>query len=195
MNNPDQSFRRRIVVSAWIAMDGVFDADTMADWFSPYDSADRGAYIQNNVQTSDAVLVGRVTYEMLAGYWPNQKHNESGIADKLNSMPKYVVSSGLTEAGWNNSTIIRDDVTHQVSRLKRQPGQDIIVFGSATLVEGLLVAGLVDELRFLVQPVLAGKGKRFFKEGMGVTGMSLVKTQAFSKGVVLLSYKPETAEQ
>ena len=105
-----QKNMRKLVVSEWMTLDGVFDADTMKEWFEPYDSEDRQNYIKENVLTSDAFLVGRVTYEMLASYWPNQKNNEMGIADRLNKAPKYVVSSTLKKAEWNNSTIINEDV-------------------------------------------------------------------------------------
>jgi dihydrofolate reductase len=182
---------RAIVVSVWMSLDGVFDANTMEQWFNPYESEERGEYIKNNVLTSDAVLVGRVTYEMLAGYWPNLKNNEFGIADKLNSMPKYVVSSTLKEASWNNSTVLKGNLVDEVTRLKHQPSGSIIVFGSATLVQALIRAGLVDEFRFLVHPVMAGSGKRFFREGMGPSGLSLEKTQTFPNGVVYFSYTTE----
>lgn len=186
---------RELAVSEWMTIDGVFDADTMKEWFEPYDSAERQRYIRDAVHTADAVLVGRVSYEMLASYWPHQKNDEFGIADRLNSMPKFVVSSSLKEATWNNSTIIRDDVAAEVAKLKRQPGQRIIVYGSATLVESLLEEGLVDELRFLVHPVMAGKGKRFFKEGMGTTALELASTAPYPKGVLLLRYHPAREEK
>ena len=156
---------RKLIASEWMSLDGVYDADTMEQWFTPYMSLDKQAYIQANVQDSDDVLVGRVTYEMLAGYWPNQKNNEAGIADKLNAMPKHVVSKTLKKADWTNTTIIQGNVTDAVTRLKAKPGRDIIMFGSAALVKSLMKAGLVDEYRFLVHPIMAGKGKRFFQDG------------------------------
>jgi dihydrofolate reductase len=181
---------RKLIVSEWMSLDGVFDADTMDQWFKPYESDDRAEYIKQNVLTSGAMLAGRVTYEMLAGYWPQQKNNEFGIADKLNSMPKYVVSSTLKTADWKNSTIINARAMEEVTRLKQQPGQDIIVFGSAILVGALLDAGLVDEFRFLVHPNVAGTGKRFFIDGMG-TKLKLARTQTLSLGVLVLYYQPE----
>lgn len=183
---------RKLIVSEWMSLDGVFDADTMAEWFNPYESADRAEYIKQNVLTSGAMLSGRVTHEMLGGYWPQQKNNEFGIADKLNSMPKYVVSTTLKTTDWNNSTIIKDRVIEEVTRLKQQPGQDIITFGSAILVGALLDAGLVDEFRFLMHPNMGAPGKRFFIEGMG-TRLKLVKTQTLSLGVLVLYYQPEPA--
>ena len=122
-----QNNLRKLVVSEWVTLDGVFDADSMKEWFEPYDSPDRQEYIKENVLTSDAFLVGRVTYEMLAAYWPNQKNNEMGVADRLNSAPKYVVSSTLKKAEWNNSTIISEDVVEEITKMKQQLGQDIFL--------------------------------------------------------------------
>jgi dihydrofolate reductase len=181
---------RKLVVSEWMTLDGVFDADTMKEWFEPYDSPERQNYIKENVLTSDAFLVGRVTYEMLASYWPNQKNNEMGVADRLNSAPKYVVSSTLKKAEWNNSTIINEDVVEEVTKLKQQPGQDILLFGSATLVQSLMEADLIDEYRFLVHPTIMGAGKRFFKDGMLATKLKLVKTKTLNSGVTLDCYQP-----
>lgn len=186
-----QNNLRKLVVSEWITLDGVFDADSMKEWFEPYESPDRQEYIKENVLTSDAFLVGRVTYEMLAAYWPNQRNNEMGVADKLNSAPKYVVSSTLKKAEWNNSTIINEDVVEEITKLKQQPGQDILVFGSATLVQSLMEADLVDEYRFLVHPIIIGSGKRFFRDEM-VAKLKLVKTKTLALGVTVDCYQSAT---
>lgn len=183
-----QNNLRKLVVSEWVTLDGVFDADSMKEWFEPYDSPDRQEYIKENVLTSDAFLVGRVTYEMLAAYWPNQKNNEMGIADRLNSAPKYVVSSTLKKAEWNNSTIISEDVVEEITKLKQQPGQDILMFGSATLVESLMETNLIDEYRLLVHPIIIGSGKRFFRDEMA-TKLKLVKTKTLNSGVILDCYQ------
>jgi dihydrofolate reductase len=187
-----QNKLRKLVVSEWVTLDGVFDADSMKEWFEPYDSSGRQEYIKENVLTSDAFLVGRVTYEMLAAYWPNQKNNEMGVADRLNSAPKYVVSSTLKKAEWNNSTIINEDVVEEITKLKQQSGQDILVFGSATLVQSLMEADLVDEYRFLVQPIIMGSGKRFFSDEMAATKLKLVKTKTLDLGVTLDCYQSIT---
>jgi dihydrofolate reductase len=187
-----QNNLRKLVVSEWVTLDGVFDADSMKEWFEPYESQDRQEYIKENVLTSDAFLVGRVTYEMLAGYWPNQKNNEMGVADRLNSAPKYVVSATLKKAEWNNSTIINEDVVEEITKLKQQPGQDILVFGSANLVQSLMAADLVDEYRFLVHPIIMGSGKRFFRDEMVATKVKLVKTKTLALGVTLDCYQSTT---
>jgi dihydrofolate reductase len=187
-----QNNLRKLIVSEWMTLDGVFDADSMKEWFEPYESQDRQEYIKENVLTSDAFLVGRVTYEMLASYWPNQKNNFAGIADRLNSAPKYVVSSTLKKAEWNNSTIIEDNVVEEITKLKQQPGQDILVFGSAKLVQSLMEADLVDEYRFLVHPIIMGSGKRFFSDEMAGTKLKLVKTETLDLGVTLDCYQSIT---
>jgi dihydrofolate reductase len=187
---------RKLVVSEWMTLDGVFDADTMGQWFRPYDSDDRQAWIKEAVLASDAFLLGRITYEMLSGYWPtvtDRDNREIEVADRLNSSPKYVVSSTLTTGKWNNSTIIKKNIEKEVAALKAQPGQDILVFGSATLVQSLMAADLIDEYRFLVHPIVMGSGKRPFKDGMATTKLKLVETRTSSLGVALLSYQQARA--
>ena len=182
---------RKLVVSEWVSLDGVFDADTMKQWFHPYDSKDRQAHITELVLASDAFLFGRVTYEMLAGYWPKVKNNDKGdleVANRLNSSPKYVVSSTLKQAEWSNSTIINKGAAKEITNLKQQPGHNILVFGSATLVESLMDADLVDEYRLLVHPIIMGSGKRAFKDGMATTKLTLDETTTLSSGVISLCY-------
>lgn len=176
---------KKIVVSAWVTLDGIFDANSMNEWFNPFDSVERQNYIRDGILGSEALLLGRTTYEMLASYWPNLKNNEMGVAAKLNSMPKYVVSSSLKKAAWENSTIIQQKA---IAALKAKGEGEIQIEGSATLVESLVAAGLVDEFRFLVHPVIMGSGKRFFKEEMQVKGLELVKREALPLGVMLLCY-------
>jgi dihydrofolate reductase len=182
----------KLAVTAWVTLDGVFDANTMGQWFMPYDSPERGETIRDGVLAADAALVGRTTYEMLAPYWSAKTNNEDGIADKLNSMPKYVVSSTLERADWNNTTIIKDDVVRRITELRS--GREILIFGSATLVKSLMDADLIDEFRLLVQPVVIGAGKRFFTEDMPMTKMKLAKTKFLPLGVNLLWYRPERIE-
>jgi dihydrofolate reductase len=177
---------RKLVVSAWISLDGVFDADTMPQWFTPFDSEARQTYIREGILACNAILFGRTTYEMLAPYWSSLHNDEMGVASKLNSAPKYVVSSKLDKADWNNTTIIDDNVIAEITRLKEQPGREIQIEGSATLVQSLMAADLIDEYRLLVHPIIAGKGKRFFKEGMTTEGLKLIKTEPLDKGVLVL---------
>jgi dihydrofolate reductase len=181
---------RKLIVSEWMTLDGVFDADTMPEWFSPFDSIAKNEYIRKSILDADALLVGRTTYEMLAAYWPQQTNDDNGPAGKINSMKKFVVSAKLEKADWNNSAIISKDIVEEVRKLKQQEGNEIQIPGSATLVELLMKENLIDEYRFLVHPIIIGSGKRFFKDGMQTKGMKLVKTQTLDKGVVLDCYQP-----
>ena len=181
---------RKLIVKEWITIDGIFDGDTMDEWFNPFQSDERIEYIQSMIQSSDAMIYGRKTYEMLAPYWSKFKNNEMGIAEKLNTVPKYVVSSSLKTADWNNSFIIPSNIVEEISRLKNQPGQQILIDGSATLVQSLMGTALIDEYQFLVHPIVVGKGKKFFREGMHTPDLKLVKTKTFPLGVMLVCYQP-----
>jgi dihydrofolate reductase len=185
---------RKLVVSEWMTLDGVFDGDTMDRWFIPFHSKERAAYITEVTESCDAMLYGRTTYDMLAPYWSAEKNDKNGPAAKLNSVRKYVVSSTLKKAAWNNSTIIKDDVVEEVTKLKQQHGGEILVTGSATLVQSLMEADLIDEYRFLVQPIIVGSGKRFFNNG-ATAPLQLLEAKPFSLGVVLLRYQPDTKER
>jgi dihydrofolate reductase len=179
---------RKLVVSAWITIDGIFDADLMGEWFNPFDSVSRQDYIRNGILDCDAIMFGRKTYEMLAPYWSAQKNNEMGVADKLNNAPKYVVSTTLEDAEWNNSAVISDNLVEEITKLKAQPGREIQIEGSATLIASLATTGLIDEYRLLVHPIIMGKGKNFFKDGMHTKGLALLKTELLDKGVIVLYY-------
>lgn len=182
--------QRPLVVFEWMSLDGVFDADNMDQWFNPYHSDARAAAIKESICNSDAFLFGRTTYDMLAPYWSTLRHNEMGVADRLNRAPKHVVTSTPLEKPWSNSTVLEGDIVERVTALKHQFGRGILIQGSGTLVQSLLHTGLVDEYRFLVHPVLMGKGRRLFPEGMGQTKLKLHRVKELSLGVVQLSYVP-----
>jgi dihydrofolate reductase len=179
---------RKIIVSEFLSVDGVMEAPE--NWQFPYVSDDLAKDIRTHILASDVLLLGRVTYETFAAYWPNQTNNEFGIADKLNSQPKFVVSSTLKKADWNNSTLIRGNVAEKITRLKQQPGGNIAITGSAALVQLLMQANLIDEYRLLVHPIVVGSGKRLFTDGIDTTALKLVETRTFSSGVVALIYEP-----
>ncbi len=181
---------KKLIVFEWVTLDGIFDATTMNQWFIPYDSKERQACIAENIHGSDAILFGRETYEMLAPYWSSLKNNEMGVADKLNNVQKYVASTTMKKADWNNTTIISKNLAEEVAKLKKQPGKQILVEGSAVLVQSLAEAGLVDEYRLLVHPFIMGSGKRFFKEGATPAGLTLISSQPLPSGVTLLCYEP-----
>jgi dihydrofolate reductase len=138
---------------------------------------------------AEAQLLGRVTYEGFAAAWPTIE-DEAGFAEKMNSMPKYVVSSTLEEAGWNNSTVLRGNVAEQVAELKREVNGVILVAGSAQLVQTLVEHDLIDELRLMVFPVLLGSGKRLFGEVSDKKALELTDSRTLGDGIALLTYKP-----
>ena len=180
---------RKLVVSAWITLDGVFDANLMPEWYAPFDSLSRQDYIRDGILGCDGFMFGRITYEMLAPYWSSLRDNEMGVAEKLNSAPKYVVSAALKAATWNNSTVIGGNLVEEVTRLKAQPGKEIQIEGSATLIASLVQADLIDEFRLLVHPVIMGNGKQFFKDGMNSKNLNLIRSEAIEKGVMILWYE------
>jgi dihydrofolate reductase len=186
---------RRIIVSEFVSLDGVMegpgpdDPFKLAGWTMPYWEKEIGQFKFAELFASDALLLGRVTYQGFAAAWPPRK-DEMGFADRMNSLPKLVVSTTLNEVAWNNSRLIKGNLTEEIFKLKQQPGQDILIAGSAKLVRSLVQLDLIDRFQLLVYPVVLGSGKRLFSEESD-TKLKLVETKTFSSGVVLLSYQPE----
>jgi len=181
---------RKIIVTEWISLDGINDVTTMPEWFNPYHSESRAKSIQETIHNCEIMLYGRTTYQMLYPYWSSMKNNEMGVAEKLNTVEKYVVSTTLKEAAWENTTIIQDDVVGKVSALKNQNGGNILVQGSTTLVKTLMSAGLVDELKLLVQPHIMGTEQGRFFSSLN-SGLALTGFEQLENGVVLLCYQPK----
>ncbi len=176
---------REIVVTEFVSLDGVMEEPR---WTFKYWNDEIAKFKDEESSASDALLLGRMTYQGFAVAWPESK--DEG-ADYFNSVRKYVVSKTLEEPlEWNNSTLIKDDIVEEITKLKRQDGKDITVHGSATLVQTLMQHDLVDRYRLLVYPVVVGEGKRLFKEGIPAT-LKLLRSQSFSSGVVALVYEPE----
>ena len=146
--------------------------------------------IQAQILDADAILLGRVTYEIFAASWPMRTNNEFGVADKLNSMPKFVVSSTLDRVEWNNSKLITGNVLEEITKLKQQSSGIMAIIGSASLIGSLMKYELIDEYRLMVHPVVLGCGKRLFSEGINLA-LRLVDTNVLSSGVVLLRYQAD----
>lgn len=186
---------RKVIVSEFVSLDGVMEDPGGAEkfehggWTMPYWSEEIGKFKFDELFASDALLLGRVTYQGFAAAWPGRT-DEAGFADRMNSLPKFVVSTTLKKVEWNNSRLIKGNIGEEVSRLKQQPGQDILVAGSGELVHTLMQHDLVDEYRLLVYPVVLGKGKRLFRDRDHAT-LKLVETKTFSSGVVALAYQPD----
>lgn len=181
---------RKLIVTEWMSLDGIFDSASMDQWFNPYHSDARAKSIQDTIHNCEIMLYGRKTYEMLFPYWSQFKNNEMGVAEKLNKVKKYLVSTTLKEGGWENTTIIKNDAVEKVRDVKKEGDGNILVQGSAALVKTLLEAGLVDEFKFVVQPHIMGTRSGSFFHGM-TTGLELTSSQTIDNGVLVLYYKPK----
>jgi dihydrofolate reductase len=173
-----------------MTLDGVFDADTMDAWWQNTNNPERMAYITEQYSQGDIYLLGRVTYEMLWPGWSTQTTGD-GPGPLLNRMHKYVISTTLSEAPWKESTIIRENVVEEIARLKQQPGKDIIIDGSARLVQSLMGTDLIDEYRLLVEPFVMGRGRRFFPDGTPPTRLRLVESKTLGFGTLALVYRAD----
>jgi dihydrofolate reductase len=179
-----------IVITEFISLDGVVEDPGGAEgfvhggWTFPYWNDEIAAFKLDETLRADALLLGRVTYEGFAAAWPGRT-DEQGFADKMNAMPKYVVSATLVDPEWSNTTVVALD---EVASLKERHEGDVLVAGSASLARALVEDGLADELRLLVYPVALGTGKRLFGEG-GKQNLRLARSEAYSSGVVNLTYR------
>jgi dihydrofolate reductase len=184
----------KLIVTEFVTLDGVMEAPggepshPHTGWVFDFVSPEQERYKLDETLEAESHLLGRVTYESFAGAWPER---EGPFADKINSMPKYVVSSTLEEPlEWNNSTLIKGDVAEEVGKLKQSDGGPILVAGSATLVHTLIENDLVDELRLMVFPVMIGGGKRPFPASQQKKPFELTDTQTFDSGVAVHTYQP-----
>jgi dihydrofolate reductase len=187
----------RIVVTEFVSLDGVMEdpggSENFAQggWSFKISRGDEGDKFKlDETFASEALLLGRVTYEGFAEAWPSR---EGEFADKFNSMPKYVVSSTLDQPEWNNSTVLKGDVVEEVGKLRQELDGDIVVHGSARLVQTLLEHDLVDELRLMVYPVVLGSGKRLFGDTSDKKPLRLVDSKVVGDGVAILIYEPAGA--
>lgn len=189
----------KIVVTEFISLDGVIEDPGGSEdyrhggWTFEIDRGEAGDKFKlDELVEAEAQLLGRVTYEGFAAAWPTMEDG-AGFAEKMNSMPKYVVSSTLQEASWENTTILNGELADEVAKLHREIDGVILVAGSAQLVQGLLEHGLVDELRLMVFPVLLGEGKRLFGDVSEKKPLRLADSKTLGDGIALLTYEPAAA--
>jgi dihydrofolate reductase len=179
---------RTLAITQNITLDG--SIEMIGDWFDPQaDADDLMAEMRRQDETADAVLLGRKTFEDFRGFWPLQTADPTGISDYLNRVQKYVVSSTLTDPGWEPTTVLGGDLVAAVRDLKEQPGQDVVVTGSITLTHALIAAGLVDEYRLFTYPVVQGRGRRLFPDGVEVR-LRRLDAKTFGNGVTYAAYAP-----
>lgn len=188
----------RIVITEFVSLDGVMEDPGGAEeyvhggWtFEIERGAEGDGFKMQEAMNSDALLLGRKTYEGFAAAWPSR---EGEFAEKFNSMPKYVVSGTLRDPEWNNSTVLAGDLAQEIARLRESADGDIVVHGSAQLAQALLAQDLVDELRLMVFPVLLGSGKRLWGESSQKKRLKLTDSRTVGDGVSILVYQPASAQ-
>jgi len=178
---------RKLYSSTFMSLDGVMEAPDR--WHFAYYSDAMGQELRAQLESAGAMLLGRVTYEEFATYWPQQPSG-TPFADLNNTIRKYVVSTTLEAANWNNTTLINRNIPEAIRELKQQPGADLHITGSATLVRSLLEQGLLDELRIQLSPIIVGSGKRLFGDGAASMGLQLAESKTLPYGVLALVYRP-----
>jgi class 3 adenylate cyclase/dihydrofolate reductase len=189
----------RLIVTAFMTLDGVVEGpgfdehrDGKNAWALRVQGEDDEEVNKARVFNADALLLGRKTYQIWAAFWPSARGDDE-LVKRMNEIRKYVVSTTLTKADWNNSTIISRDVAGEVARLKQAPGGDLVVYGSPDLVDELLKHDLIDEYQLLLYPTILGSGKHLFRDGIDTHNLRLVSSRTFSSGVVLLTYRPDSS--
>jgi dihydrofolate reductase len=194
----------KVVSHTFVSLDGymVGDDEDMS-WVIDTFDAQMGKDIGNSFQEIGAILLGRVTYDIMSAYWPHavpdgnydydnpaEGSEDPVITEGMNTLPKIVFSRTLETADWNNSRIVRDDIGEEVSRLKEQPGKDLMIQGSASIVQQLTNLGLIDEYRLLVHPVVLGSGKPLFQNIDDRAKLKLVDSKVYDNGVIGVQYQP-----
>jgi len=189
----------QLTLTTFLSLDGVMQGPggpaedpsggfKQGGWMVPYADEAMDRFVTDWFAAADAFLLGRTTYEIMAGYWPQVTDDE--VARKLNGLPKYVVSKTLDKVMWNNSTQIKGDPVEEVIRLKGEAGQELQVHGSGKLAQTLIRHGLIDEYRLWFHPVVLGRGKRLFAEGQPPIALKLIETKTTGTGVVIHVYQP-----
>jgi dihydrofolate reductase len=187
---------RNIYVFNMITLDGFFEGPKREiDWHNV--DSEFNEFAEHQLNNTDIILFGRVTYELMAHYWPTEiaVKNDPIIAHKMNMIPKIVFSKTLEMADWNNTRIIKENITEEVSKLKRQPGKELALFGSSDLAATFIQLGLIDEYRIMINPVILGSGKSVFQGIRDRHNLTLIRTRTFRSGNILLYYQPDRKEQ
>lgn len=188
---------RKVILSTNITLDGFMaGSNGELDWHFQNWNEEMEKYAYEQLSTMDTILVGRVTYQLMANYWPSAATNPAGtkrgieFADMMNNYPKIVFSRTLEKVAWKNSRLVKENIAEEISNLKQQPGKDMIMWGGVGIVSTFTQLGLIDEYRIWVAPVVLGSGMSLCKGIKHRLDMKLLKTKTFSNGVVLLCYEP-----
>jgi dihydrofolate reductase len=185
---------KRIVVTEYISLDGVIEDPVgmensgLGDWTGPFKRGAEGDKFKlDELFAADSLILGRATYEAFAAAWPHRKDDDTGMADRMNRLPKYVASSSLKQATWGPSTIWNGDIVSEAKALKAAGSGEALIYGSASVVHQLAAAKLIDEYRLMVYPTILGSGKRLYADGVAC-GLRLAECRTFGGGIVLLRY-------
>lgn len=178
---------RKVIAAVYLTLDGVMENPA---WTGPYFNEELAQLQHELLFASDALLLGRLTYQGFAAAWPGMT-DENGFADRMNRLPKFVASTTLATAEWN-ATVLTGDVAAAVGQLKQQPGQNLLLYGSSALADTLRRQHLIDEYRLMVHPLVLGTGKKFFQDNSPGTDLKLVTSQTTRTGVTVLTYQPAT---
>jgi dihydrofolate reductase len=177
---------RKVIVSILVSLDGSFEGPNKElDWHVWDNEMEK--YMGDFLNTVDAILLGRVAYQLLADYWPTSTEN---LAPRLNNLPKIVFSKTLQKVEWKNSRLIKENIKEEILKIKQQPGKDMVILGSASIVQTFTNLGLIDEYRLLLHPVALGSGKPLFKDINDMLNLKLLKTKTYKNGVVSFDYQP-----
>lgn len=182
---------RKVIAFENVTLDGFFAGPNgEIDWFKR--NEEMAKYAIEGASTESIILLGRVTYELMAGYWPSASPpaEDPILIDKMNNLPKIVFSKTLEKAEWSNTRLIKDNIAKEIQKMKQQPGKDMVILGSGSIVQTFTNLGLIDEYQLLVHPVVLGSGKPLFKDIKDRINLKLVKTKTFSSGNILLVYQP-----
>jgi dihydrofolate reductase len=182
---------RKVIASPFTSLDGMMSGPHREiEWNEPYFDEEMATYVNEQLEELDTLLFGRVTYQWFAQYWPNQGvKDDPAHAEKMNSIQKIVFSKTLEKAEWNNSRIVRDNIAEEIARLKEQPGANLSIDGSPTLIHSFSKLGLIDEYRIRVHPVVLGSGVPLFKDQSERMTLKLLEARPFRSGVVVLRYE------
>jgi dihydrofolate reductase len=183
---------RRLVVFNQVSLDGYFaDANSDMSWAHKQD-AEWKAFVDENAKGGGMLLFGRITYQMMASFWPTEQAKQFApvVAERMNSLPKVVFSRTLDKATWSNTTLVKGDIAAEVRRMKGEPGGGMAIMGSGSIVSQLAPEGLIDEFQVVVNPIVLGKGRTMFEGVPGRLNLKLIRTRSFGNGNVLLCYEP-----
>jgi dihydrofolate reductase len=187
---------RKIIVFNSVSLDGYFtDPNGDMSWaHAGSDDAEWNAFVGANASGSGQLLFGRITYELMAGYWPTPQalQNNPVVAEGMNRMPKVVFSRTLDNVSWSNTTLVKGDLASAARKLKQEPGPNMVILGSGSIVSQLASEGLIDEYQFVVNPIALGKGRTMFEGIPRKLNLKLTSTRSFANGKVVLCYEPTT---